>query len=201
MKEWGVEILSGFFGILTAIVMTVGTAMLSRRKKRKCAVSQDVSQSTNIYKALNYLRESVNSDRAYVLQFHNGGYYYSGRSQQKFSCTHEVVGRGISVENINSQDYRISRYHKYVQKLLSDEIYILNDVEKDFSDPVFSSLLKIKGVKSIVNVPIETLNGKVIGILGVDYVKESLSEKEENRINSVKDVLKKQSYIIAGYLV
>jgi len=201
MKEWGIEILSGFFAITAAIIMTIGSTYFTRRKKRNCAVSQDISQSANIYKALNYLMDNVHSDRAYILQFHNGGYYYSGRSQQKFSCTHEVVGRGISTENINSQDYRISNYYKYVQKLISEEFYILNDVEKDISDPAFSSLLTSKGVKSIVNVPIQTLNGKIIGILGVDYVKEKLSKKDENRINSVKNILKKQSYIIAGYLV
>lgn len=201
MKEWGIEILSGTFAIIAAIIMTAGSAYFAKRKKKSCAVSQDISQSANIYKAINYLMDNVESDRAYILQFHNGGYYYSGRSQQKFSCTHEVVGRGISAENINSQDYRISNYYKYIQKLTTDELYIINDVEKDISDPTFSSLLKSKGVKSIINVPIKTLNGKIIGILGVDYVKEKLSDKDKNRINSVKNILKKQSQIIAGYLV
>jgi hypothetical protein len=186
---------------MAAIITTVGSIYVARKRKKNCAVSQDISQSANIYKALNYLMENAHSDRAYILQFHNGGYYYSGRSQQKFSCTHEVVRRGISNENINSQDYRITNYYNYIQKLISDEFFILNDVEKDISDPAFSSLLKSKGVESIVNVPIQTLNGKIIGILGVDYVKEKLSKKDENRINSIQNLLKKQSYIIAGYLI
>ena len=183
--------------IITAIG-GIGVAWFSIRqsKKNKCdPLHEDASQSVNVYAALEYTLSELKADRAYVLQFHNGGYYYSGRGQQKFSCTHEVVEEGISAEHRNSQDHRISTCHLYVQELIEGDKFSYSNIH-DIKDNGFLRILDHKGVKSILNVPIRTLNGKMIGILGVDYVKHSNNIKEEQY-----QLIKRQSRIIAGYLV
>jgi hypothetical protein len=169
---------------------------IRQSRKNKCdPIREDAAQSANVYAALEYTLGELGADRSYVLQFHNGGHYYSGRGQQKFSCTHEVVDEGISAEHINSQDHRISTCHSYIHELIEGEKFLYEDIN-EIKDSGFLRILDHKGVKSIVNVPIKTLNGKIIGILGVDYVKDAKAIQNEQFL-----FMKLQARIIAGYLV
>ena len=91
------------FTITAAIISTVGTVLsvwLGHRyikKKRVDPVVEDVAQSANVlYRSSIYDGRDGRGIESYVLQFHNGGQYYSGRGQQKFSCSHEMTGHGVS---------------------------------------------------------------------------------------------------------
>ena len=131
-----------------------------------------------------------------MLEFHNGGHYYSGRGQQKFSCTHEIAAEGITKECIKSQEHRVSNYFEYINELINEKEFKYEDITQ-VSDSSFLMLLNRSGVKSIFNVPIKTLDGKIIGILGVDFVKEPMIQFTQQDT----DFLKKESRLIAGYLV
>jgi hypothetical protein len=192
------EITTIVASIITALA-TIASVLIGRKcmtSKSLCPVSEDTAHSTNVYTALSYTMEEMGADRAYVLEFHNGGHYYSGRGQQKFSCTHEIAEEGISRECDHSQEHRVSNYHDYITELINNKEFKYLDIN-DVPDSSFLFLLKRSGVQSIYNVPIKTLNGKIIGILGVDFVKGAVNEftvKQAKLINS-------QSKIIAGYLV
>ncbi len=183
--------------VITALGgITAAWFTIRQSRKNKCdPIREDAAQSANVYAALEYTLGELGADRSYVLQFHNGGHYYSGRGQQKFSCTHEVVDEGISTEHINSQDHRISTCHSYIHELIEGEKFLYEDIN-EIKDSGFLRILDHKGVKSIVNVPIKTLNGKIIGILGVDYVKDAKAIQNEQFL-----FMKLQARIIAGYLV
>jgi len=190
--------------IIAAIISAVGALLsvwlgryLISKKNRPDPVIKDSALSANVYTALNYTMEEMNADRAYVFEFHNGGHYYSGRGQQKFSCTHEMAKKGISRECNRSQEHRVSNYHTYISELILNSKFEYDDVNK-MLDSSFLMLLNRSGVKSILNIPIKTLNGKIIGILGVDYVGEEIPNgfQEENYL-----LMKTQARIIAGYLV
>tara|TARA_R110002096_G_scaffold370549_1_gene564024 strand:- start:230 stop:838 length:609 start_codon:yes stop_codon:yes gene_type:complete len=197
--------------ILAALITSIATitsVIIGGRYVRRRGhdpVAEDTAQSANVYTALRFILEKLQADRAYVLQFHNGGHYYSGRGQQKFSCTHEFVVEGISHECSFSQEHRVSNYHSYISEMLENDGFCYSDIE-DIDDFAFRDLLKHKGVRSIYNVPIKTLNGKTIGILGLDYVKAEGPKKligssgPDSEIDSI-NVLKSQAQIMAGYLV
>lgn len=165
-----------------------------RRKEKDCIV-RETAQNANVYAALQYLMEEMNSDRAYIMEFHNGDIYFSGRGQQKFSCTHEVVEEGISAECELSQNHRVSNYHHYINQMINDGCFFFKDIQ-DVKDRTFYQMIHRKGIKSIYNVPIKTLNGKIVGILGVDYVKDNTTE-----IKDVHSFMKRQARTIAGYLI
>jgi len=198
--------------IIASVITVLGTlagAVVSYKyaqRRKSDPIVEDAAQSTNVYTALNYAVDTLGADRAYVFQFHNGGHYYSGRGQQKFSCTHEVVGQGISAEHINSQNHRVSAYHSYISELIDNGLFVHSKIE-DIKDSAFLRLIEKKGVKSILNVPIKTLNGKIIGILGVDYVQHScltIGDNDPDSCASRNDplpLMKSQSRVIAGYLV
>ena len=196
--------------VLVALV-SIGATLFSvwagkkymEERRQNCLVSETI-QNANVYTALQFTLEELGADRAYILEFHNGEKYFSGRGQQKFSCSYEVVRHGISAESSNSQNHRISNYHTYISELVKEGDYSYSDISA-ISDVSFVQLLQHKGVEAISNVPLKTLNGKIIGILGVDYVKSSPKCKEigfdikctENN----KEFLKKQAKIITGYLI
>ena len=131
-----------------------------KKKPPSDPVVEDTAQSANVYTALQYTMDETGADRTYVLEFHNGGKYFSGRGQQKFSCTHEIASRGISRECNNSQEHRVSNYHSYISELIEKEKFAYTNIE-DMEDHAFSTLLNYAGVKSVFNVPIKTLNGQL----------------------------------------
>ena len=176
MIDWSTIIASVITALATISSVFLGQQFFKRRSGSgygscdKDPVIKDTLQSRNVYKALEFLLTELDADRAYVIEFHNGNSYLSGRGQQKFSCTHEIVTEGTSRECIEMQEYKVSNYHSYISHLIDDgKFFSYNSNELD--DHAFSSLLHSKGVKSILNVPIKTLNGNIIGVLGVDYVK------------------------------
>lgn len=207
--------MDNFFTISAAIISAVGSVLgvwLGRRymKKRQVdPIAEDVAHSANVYTALRYTMEEMGADRAYVMEFHNGGHYYSGRGQQKFSCTHEMAGEGVSRECSLSQEHRVSQYHTYVTELLQQGYFSYIDISS-MTDHAFAQLVQHAGVKSIYNVPIKTLNGHIVGILGVDYVKNHASKALIGFGNEggsgVFDeeayrFMRRQARVIAGYLV
>ena len=206
------EVTAYVLASILSCIATLGAVYLRHKlSQKKCdTIEQETKHNENVYTALNYTLEEMEADRAYVLEFHNGIHYFSGRGQQKFSCSYEIVQEGISAECHSSQNHRVSNYHTYISQLVEDEKFHYTDV-KQMEDHVFSGLLELKGVKSVYNVPIKTLNGKIIGILGVDYVKSYAvkntlgfggGENEASRFDDdAYSFMKRQARIIAGYLV
>lgn len=196
--------LEGFETILAAFITAIATltsVLLGQKfihKKQKNCVIRETSQNANVYAALAFLMGEMEADRAYVLEFHNGGDKFSGRGQQKFSCTHEITADGISPECDFSQNHRISNYHRYINELVSQDHFVYADIDNIY-DKAFHKMLSRKGVKSIYNVPIKTLNNKVIGILGVDYVKENMKFAKSNKEQFL--FMRRQARIISGYLI
>jgi len=183
-------------GLATLASVLVGQRLM-RRKEKDCIV-RETAQNANVYAALQYIMEEMKADRCYIMEFHNGDLYFSGRGQQKFSCTHEVVEEGVSAECEFSQNHRVSNYHHYIHEMINQGSYFFKDVE-DVSDRTFYQMIHKKGIQSIYNVPIKTLNGKIVGILGVDYVKNKMPEIEG--IDNTHSFMKRQARTISGYLL
>jgi hypothetical protein len=206
--DW-TEIIVACIGACTTILSVIlGKMLVSRHiKSKRDPIRDDLETNENILMCLDYILEQTGSDRTYVLQFHNGGYYVSGKSQQKFSCTHESCTPGTSRESVKSQNHLVSNYHNYIHLLINNgEYYYSNTGE--IKDETLKNLVLSKGVISIYNIPLKTLDGKIIGILGVDYVKNKadpiFSRCDKLEISSkeqMKDFLKSQARILSAYLI
>lgn len=199
MNESDTIIAATITALATIVSVFMGQYFMNRRKKisKDCLV-RETAQNANVYTALDYIMGEMSADRAYIMEFHNGDSYFSGRGQQKYSCTHEVVEEGVSSECELSQNHRVSNYHHYISILVDEQKFAYQNIES-IEDNAFHQMLKRKGVQSIYNVPIKTLNGKIIGILGLDYVKSEMTD------NSLSDetfaFMKRQARLIAGYLI
>lgn len=207
--------MEGLYILISALIgagATIASVLIAKKRKNGLELENPILNETqnneNIYTALDFLMSEMNADRAYILQFHNGGYYMSGRSQQKFSCTHEIVQVGISRECENSRNHIVSNFHAYINEVINDGKFAYLNSE-DVNDHAFATMMKNKGIKSIYNIPIKTLNNTVIGILGVDYIKNCASKdsigfcniNQKNNFNEETDsFMKRQARVIAGYL-
>lgn len=191
--------------ILASVISAMGgiLAVFLKNKfdyKKKNSIELTAASGINIYKALEYIQSECNCARAYVFEFHNGEHFFSGRGQQKFSCTYEFVRPGVSAEAINSQGHRISNYNGYIGSLVSEGKFAYADVE-EIPDNAFKSMLNRRGVQAIYNVPIKTLNGKIIGILGIDFISKVQGFKFSEDHSDPDKFMRRQARVISGYLI
>ena len=207
--DWSQIIVACISGAATIVSVVVGKCLVSRHlhSKKKDPIIADLEVNENIHLCLDYVLEETGADRAYVMQFHNGGYYISGKSQEKFSYTHESCTLGISKEHYRSQNHLISNFHNYIHLLVNNGEYHYTNVG-EIKDESLKNLVLSKGVISLFNIPLKTLDGKVIGILGIDYVKRKADpiymhcDKEEiSNKDEMKEFLKSQGRIVSAYLI
>ena len=188
-------------GYIIAALISAGVTFGSmwckgKIKERKDKVfNYDPNLHSNVMTALEYMRQETEADRVYILEFHNGEHYFSGRSQQKFSCTYEVVSEGISREVQDLQNIRISSMHYLIKDVVQGETFMCKNVEEFCDDLSFKSFMETRGVMSMFARPIKTLNGKIIGIVVMDFVKDYRTWGK-----NAEEFLQKQSKIISGYL-
>ena len=130
-------------------------------------VAHQAFQSEKINNQLKHLLDGSHASRAYIFQFHNGVTFYTGQHAQRFSCTYEVVNPGVSREADNLQNLQVSVYSWWVsQTLRGDMQYVYTDSIPDYTTRY---ALKVQGIESIACLPLMD-QGKVIGIVGIDYV-------------------------------
>jgi hypothetical protein len=204
--DWSVIVASVITLAGTVLTAIVGRYLINKREARKCPISTDTENSENVYVSLEYLMDESNSDRVYIMQFHNGGHYISGKNQQKFSCTHEICAKGISRECESSQNHLVSNYSLYIKSLLKDGVFSHINLDS-IKDKSFKNVLYATGVGSIYNVPLKTLEGKLIGVLGVDYVKDPPRMEIFDKFKNIKtekelyEFMRRQARLITGYLI
>ena len=88
--------------IFTAIIGVAGTLLalwykhkLDLKKslliEENCVVAECVREDSAVVNKLKDVLSETNADRICIFSFHNGGYFYSGKSMQKMSMSYEVV--------------------------------------------------------------------------------------------------------------
>lgn len=193
----GLDVISVLTGVVSAATAVLGVWLKLRYDERKNKqLNYDPQLHGNVVTALQYVLNETGADRAYILEFHNGEHYFSGRSQQKLSCTYESVSEGISVESSQLQNIRVSNFHGLIKSIAQEATFRCKDVDKYDEDIGFRAFLQGKGVRSMFARPIKTLNGKIIGIIILEYVKEPRRWSED-----AEHFLREQARIISGYLI
>ena len=142
--------------------------------------------------ALYELMHDTNSDRAYIFRFHNGVTYYDGGHKSKMSCDFEVVREGISEEAQRLQDLPVGLYANWILNVVNNRM-IYDDIN-NIQDIRVKVLLKKQGIKGIAILPYYR-DGKILALIGVDYVSQSNGTQIEAnqlkvKVNQIGDLLK-----------
>ena len=97
-----------------------------------------------IHFTLREIRRKYNSDRVYILQFHNGGTFYTQSPMQRASVTYERNSDGLERITDRFQNILISNYNWLLKETIENRFFF-NDVDQQIEDLPTKSLLKAYG--------------------------------------------------------
>lgn len=152
-----------------------------RTQGKPSTVKEAIDFNETIDEQLSLMCATIKSDRIWIGQFHNGGYFYpTGKSIQKFSIFYEKFGdKNIPPPQI-LQQVPVSLFPKTIAKLYKDrEIhfssYKINNPSHDLY--IFESEYSSK---SFYLLALEDINGHFIGIMGISFndINHKLSDEE-----------------------
>ena len=161
--------------IFTAIVGPIAVHIVKERleKNKKDILKESIENNTLVSNKVEEIKESTKADRVWITQFHNGGTFYpTGKSIQKFSMFYETVSQGTDSIQSSFQQIPISLFSKSINHLLTDDIIAIpNFKDETIATYGLKYVAEESGCKSAYIFAIRSIEGKFIGILGVDYVK------------------------------
>ena len=172
--DWSIILSSCIVAGTTIISIFIKELVQAKKNKQNACVVKYTKQNENVQKALDFTRNEITADRAYIFEFHNGDHFYSGNHQQKFSCTYESLNSGVSSESMRLQDLRVSTFNAFIKDVLGihgDKSFTLEDIE-GIDSPLLRNWLEERGVRSSYAFPIETLNHGVVGIICIELYKK-----------------------------
>ena len=184
-------------GIAGPILLILVKNYLDKKKKPDLLIDA-VEHSKLISDKIEELKEEIEVDRIWVAQFHNGGHFYpTGKSIAKFSIFYETVQVGVSSIQSNFQNIPVNLFSKAINELLENDIIEIPDF-KDPSTPTFGLkyIAEDTGCKSGYLFAIKSIDGKYIGILGLDFTKKPVNLSDDT-INH----LSKQAFALGGALM
>ena len=184
-------------GVAGPIVVTYVKHYLDTKKAKSDMVEEAIEVSKLINDKIDNIKEDFDCDRVWIAQFHNGGHFYpTGKSIAKFSIFNEVVSTGTSSVQTNFQNIPVNLFSISINELLKNDIVSVYDF-KDLKTTSYGlrNAAAASGCKSAYLFSIKSIEGKFIGILGVDYTKRKTKLNPEelnlllNQATSIGGVL------------
>jgi len=174
---------------ITGVISPVTVILLKNRldKKNKPDMVEEALQvSELVTNKIDEIREGLKSDRVWVTQFHNGGHFYpTGKSITKFSVMYESVNTGVSSMQGSFQNIPVHLFSKSMNQLVnSDTIEISDYKDETIATYGLKYIAEDTGCKSGYLFAIKTIDGKFIGVLGVDYTKKK-TKLDDDVINNI----------------
>ena len=179
---------------LSGVVVPILVVLINKKLEAKKLIStdkliQELQTSVIIDNKLDTLKEKFKADRIWITQFHNGGHYYpTGKSIQKFSIFYEVVEPGVDSIKMMFQNIPVSLFSRSTNELLEKDYIAIPDFK---DEKVATYGLKYTadetGCKSTYIFGIFDINNRMIGTLGIEYVKrKKLLESSDIQILEIE---------------
>jgi hypothetical protein len=172
---------SAFTAIIGPIAVHIVKEKIDRKNKDKilkAALQKNVLVATKVEE----IKEHIKADRVWVMQFHNGGTFYpTGKSVQKFSMFYETVSSEVTSIQSNFQNIPVSLFSKSINFLLEEDIIAIPDY-KDEKTATYGLkyVAEESGCKSGYLFAIKNIEGKFVGIMGVDYTKKKTNLPQDD---------------------
>lgn len=171
MKEIIPTIITSVTSIIIALI-TAGVFNLMKEKRAKQnsrnKLSQQIETDEIVHSTLREIRRKYNADRIYVIQFHNGGNFYTSSAMQKASVTYERCSDGLERITDKIQNVFVSHYNWLIKQTMEEGLFI-HDCEL-ISDISTRALIKKFGTQSMVSLPITDRDNHLIALLCMDWV-------------------------------
>jgi hypothetical protein len=185
-------------GVLGPILLLFIKNKLEKKAEKPDMVLETLKVSELVMTKLDHIKDEYKGDRVWVAQFHNGGNFYpTGKSMAKFSIIYESVAPSVSSIQGNFHNIPVNLFSRSINQLLENDIIEIPDF-KDETIATFGLkyIAEDTGCKSGYLFAIKCIEGRFIGMLGIDYTKRKTKLNEE----SVTQLLV-QSTSIGGVLM
>jgi hypothetical protein len=167
MVEIAVAFITGVLGPI--LILFVRNILLEKSAPDK--LKEAVLNANIINDILDDLLDKYGADRAWIIQFHNGGKYYpTGKSIQKFSMLYETVSNSAYSIKLSLQNIPVNLFSRPLTEILEkDYIYIPDYKDKTIATYGLKDIAHNYNSKSGYMVGIK--NGeKLIAVLGIGYI-------------------------------
>ena len=137
-------------------------------------VLETLKVSELVMTKLDHIKDEYKGDRVWVAQFHNGGNFYpTGKSMAKFSIIYESVAPSVSSIQGNFHNIPVNLFSRSINQLLEHDTIEIPDF-KDDTVATFGLkyIAEDTGCKSGYLFAIKCIEGRFIGMLGIDYTKK-----------------------------
>lgn len=181
-------------GSATLLSMFLKNKYDEARFKKINPVVDSFTNDEAILNKISEIMDKVGSDRIYILEFHNGGKFYSGRSMQRFTMSYEICRPGISHEQSKYQGLLLSNFNNFAKAYIQEDIIAVPDVSK-VEDDNLRAVYGYEGVESVYAYPIKDLNNKIIGLMVVNYIKAKKALTPQQI-----EYIRQNAELISGYL-
>jgi hypothetical protein len=140
----------------------------NKEKKSRAQLMAQIQKDELIHFTLREIRRKYNSDRVYIIQFHNGGSFYTNAPMQKASVTYERNSDGLERITDRFQNLLVSNYNWILTETIANRMFY-TDIEK-INDLPSKSLLKAYGNYAHAMVPIYDDNKNLIATISLSWV-------------------------------
>lgn len=175
-----------FVAFITGVVGPILVIFLRNKfdnhKSKSDVVNEAIKSSEIIRLKLENIMKEFLPDRVWITQFHNGGNFYpSGKSMTKFSLNYEVVDHGIESVQQKFQNVPVSLFSRGMNYLFENSLVSIPDTKPDDVETFgLRYFIEEGGLKSCYLFGIKSIDGKFIGVLGLDYVKRKTKLTEDD---------------------
>jgi hypothetical protein len=188
MTQMHINLLVAFLtGVVGPIVVMLVREWLEKRKQKKDPIKEELEVATAITDRLEEILYDMKCDRAWLVQFHNGGHFYpTGKSIQKYSMFYEVVSPETLSVQAYHQNIPVNLFSKSLKDILNKGFIAVPDFE-DSSTQTYGMqyIAEEMGTRSQYVFGIYNINSKLIGCLGIDYVKRK-TRLDQPQINHMQ---------------
>ena len=169
------EILETLITSITSITVALITAGFFKRyfdrnkeNSSKKKLVKQIEKDELIHFTLREMRRKYHTDRIYIIQFHNGGVFYTSSPMQKASVTYERSSDGLERISDHIQNVFVSHYTWFIKQTIAGELFYI-DCEQ-VEDVATKALMRKFGVQATASVPIYDIDDHLISVLVLDWV-------------------------------
>jgi hypothetical protein len=168
-------------GVLGPVLLLFIKNKLEKKPEKPDMVLETLKVSELVMSKIESIKDHMKCDRVWVAQFHNGGNFYpTGKSMAKFSIIYESVGPSVTSIQGNFHNIPVNLFSRSINQLLEHNTIEISDF-KDETVATFGLkyVAEDTGCKSGYLFAIKCIEGRFIGMLGIDYTKKKTKLNEE----------------------
>ena len=177
--------ISGLLGVFLVFIKKILNNLSDKLFVKRDAVVETLSVGKLIEDCLTNLLIDWDAGRACIVQFHNGGSFFTGGSMQEFSITHEEIAPGVNPMHKVLQNIIITNA-SWIGDVLDGKFVVPN--VKKLQDVTTRTFFEEFGVESVIGIPLKK-DGKVVGVLMLQFILKQ-PKLDENCLTQLADQCK-----------